>query len=114
MSFTKRASRCARSLGRPRSASTRSSGGCERSALAGLGKEGTRLAARLKLGKTAAADPSVFVDWKRRLPAMGRTEVRRLGLPHRRVCEWKAKLSARTLPANGAAVRRLKRALLAD
>ena len=43
-------------------------------------KEGTKLAARLKLGKTAAADPSLFIDWKRRLLAMGRAEASRLGL----------------------------------
>ncbi len=79
----------------------------------GLGKEGTKLAARLKLGKTAGGTPSVFIDWRRRLLAMGRAEAGRLGLPYRRVMEWKAKLRAGTLPANGAAVRRLKRALLA-
>ena len=83
-----------------------------RSSLVGMGKEGTKLAARLKLGRSAAADPSLFIDWKRRLLAMGRAEARRMGLPYRRVCEWKAKLRAGTLPANGAAVRRLKRALL--
>ena len=43
-------------------------------------KEGTKLAGRLKLGKTAAADPSLFIDWKRRLLAMGRAEASRLGL----------------------------------
>jgi hypothetical protein len=84
-----------------------------KSSVVGLGKEGTKLAARLKLGRAAGAQPSVFVDWKRRLLAMGREEARRLGLPYRRVCEWKAKLKAGTLPTNGAAVRRLKRALLA-
>ncbi len=56
-----------------------------KSALVGLGKEGTKLAPRLKLGKTAAADPSLFIDWKRRLLAMGRAEARRLGLPWNRV-----------------------------
>ena len=51
-----------------------------KSSLVGLGKEGTKLAARLKFGKTAAADPSLFIDWKRRLLAMGRAEASRLGL----------------------------------
>jgi hypothetical protein len=84
-----------------------------KSALVGLGKEGAKLAARLKLGKIAGGTPSVFVDWKRRLSAMGRAEARRLGLPWRFVTRCKAKLRAGTLPTNGAAVRRLKRALLA-
>jgi len=84
-----------------------------KSSLVGLGKEGTKLAARLKLGRAAGAAPSVFVDWKRRLLAMGRAEARRLGLPWRFVTRCKAKLRAGTLPTNGAAVRRLKRALLA-
>jgi hypothetical protein len=70
-------------------------------------------AARLKLGKIAGGTPSVFVDWRRRLLAMGRAEARRLGLPWRFVTRCKAKLKAGTLPTNGAAVRRLKRALLA-
>jgi hypothetical protein len=84
-----------------------------RSSLVGLGKEGGRYAARLKLGRAAGAAPSVFVDWKRRLLAMGRAEARQLGLPWRFVTRCKAKLKAGTLPTNGAAVRRLKRALLA-
>ncbi len=84
-----------------------------RVSLVGLGKEGTKLAARLKIGRAAGAAPALFVDWRRRLLAMGRAEAGRLGLPYRRVMEWKAKLRAGTLPANGAAVRRLKRALLA-
>ena len=33
-----------------------------KSSLVGLGKEGTKLAARMKLGKAAAADPSFFID----------------------------------------------------
>jgi hypothetical protein len=85
----------------------------QRSSLAGLGKEGTKLSARFKLGQIAGRTPSVFVDWKRRLLAMGRAEAKALGLPYRRVCEWKAKLRAGTLPTNGAVVRRLTRALLA-
>jgi hypothetical protein len=84
-----------------------------KSALVGLGKEGAKLAARLKLGKIAGGTPSVFIDWKRRLLAMGRAEARRIGLPWRFVTRCKAKLKAGTLPTNGAAVRRLKRALLA-
>jgi hypothetical protein len=84
-----------------------------KASLVGLGKEGAKLAARLKLGRAAGAQPSVFVDWKGRLLMMGRAEALRLGLPYRRVKEWKAKLKAGTLPTNGAAVRRLKRALLA-
>ena len=48
--------------------------------IVGLGKEGTKLAARLKLGKSVGGTPSIFVDWKRRLLAMGRAGARRLGL----------------------------------
>ena len=48
--------------------------------IVGIGKEGTKLAARMKLGKAAAADPAVFIDWKKRLLAMGRAEARRVGL----------------------------------
>jgi len=51
------------------------------------------------------------VDWKRRLLAMGRAEARRLGLPWRFVARCKAKLKAGTLPTNGAAVERLRRAM---
>jgi hypothetical protein len=83
-----------------------------KSSLVGLGKEGTKLAARLKIGRAAGSEPTVFVDWKRRLLAMGRPEARRLGLPWRFVTRCKAKLRAGTLPTNGAAVRRLKRGLL--
>jgi hypothetical protein len=43
---------------------------------------------------------------------MGRSEARRLGLPWRFVTRCKAKLKAGTLPPSGAAVRRLKKALL--
>jgi hypothetical protein len=80
--------------------------------LVGLGKEGAKLAARLKLGKIAGGTPSVFIDWKRRLLAMGRVEARRLGLSWRFVTRSKAKLKAGTLPTSGAAVRRLKKALV--
>ncbi len=83
-----------------------------KSSLIGLGKEGTKLAARLKLGKAASADPSVFVDWKRRLLAMGRAEARRLGLPWNRVGAWKRTVR-RTGTLRGDALRRLKAALVA-
>ena len=82
-----------------------------KSSLVGLGKEGTKLAARLKFGKTAAADPSLFIDWKRRLLAMGRAEARRLGLPWNRVGGWKRTVR-KTGTLRGDALRRLKRALL--
>jgi hypothetical protein len=84
----------------------------KKSSLVGLGKEGTKLAARLKLGKIAGGTPSVFIDWKRRLLAMGRAETRRLGLPYRAVKRWKARVRAgRDL--RGDALGRLKRTLLA-
>jgi len=44
---------------------------------------------------------------------MGRVEARGLRLPWRFVTRCKAKLKAGTLPTNGAAVRRVKKALLA-
>ena len=87
-----------------------------KSSLVGLGKEGTKLAARLKFGKTAAADPSLFIDWKRRLLAMGRAEASRLGLPWSSVMRWKRRLRS-GLPLEdghgGRARARLKVALLA-
>ena len=67
----------------------------KRSSLVGLGKEGTKLAARLKLRRIAGETPSVFVDWKRRLLGMGRVEARRLGLPWRAVTRWKSSLRKR-------------------
>ena len=88
------------------------SGLVRKSSLVGLGKEGAKLAARLKVGKTAAADPSVFIDWKRRLLAMGRAEARRLGLPWNRVGGWKRTVR-RTGTLRGDALRRLKAALVA-
>ena len=75
------------------------------------GRVRTKLAARLKFGKTAAADPSLFIDWKRRLLAMGRAEARRLGLPWNRVGGWKRTVR-KTGTLRGDALRRLKRALL--
>jgi hypothetical protein len=84
----------------------------KKSSLVGLGKEGTKLAARLKLGsKVAGGTPSVFVDWKRRLLAMGRAEARRLGLPWNRVGGWKRTLG-RTGTLRGDALKRLKAALV--
>jgi len=83
-----------------------------KSSLVGLGKEGTKLSARIKLGKIAGGTPSVFIDWKRRLLGMGRAEARRLGLPYRRVKEWKARVRAGD-ELRGDALRRLKAALLA-
>ncbi len=74
-------------------------------------KEGTKLAGRLKLGKTAAADPSLFIDWKRRLLAMGRAEARRLGLPWNRVGGWKRSLK-RSGKLRGDALNRLKGAMV--
>jgi hypothetical protein len=83
-----------------------------RSSIVGLGKEGTKLGARLKLGKTAASDPSVFIDWKRLLLSMGRAEARRLGLPWHAVTKWKATLRRQGSLRKDALVR-LKRALVA-
>ena len=80
--------------------------------LVGLGKEGTKLAARLKLGKAASADPALFIDWKRRLIALGRGQARRLGLPWNRVGGWKRTLR-RTGTLRVDALRRLKAALVA-
>jgi hypothetical protein len=82
-----------------------------KSAFVGLGKEGTKLAARLKLGKIAGGTPSVFVDWKRRLLEMGRAEAKGPGLPWNRVGGWKGALR-RTGTLRGDALGRLKRALL--
>jgi hypothetical protein len=82
-----------------------------KSSLVGLGKEGTKLAARLKLGKSAAADPTVFVDWRRRLLAMGRAEARRRGLPWNRVGGWKRSLK-RSGKLRGDALNRLKGAMV--
>ena len=83
-----------------------------RSSIVGLVKEGTKLAARLKLGKVASADPSLFIDWKRRLLAMGRAEARRLGLPWHAVTKWKGRLR-RQGSLRKDALGRLKRALVA-
>ena len=82
-----------------------------KSSLVGLGKEGTKLAARLKLGKSAAADPTVFVDWRRRLLAMGRAEASRRGLPWNRVGGWKRSLK-RSGKLRGDALNRLKGAMV--
>lgn len=53
----------------------------------------------------------MFVDWRGWLTSAGRAEAKRLGLPYRRVKEWKARIRAgRDL--RGDARGRLKRALL--
>ncbi len=83
----------------------------KRTSLVGLGKEGTKLAARIKIGKTAAADPSVFIDWKRRLLAMGRAEARRLKLDWGTAQSWKRSLK-KNGTLRGDALKRLKRALV--
>ncbi|MCI4335933.1 MAG: hypothetical protein L3K17_01870 [Thermoplasmata archaeon] len=82
----------------------------KKSSLVGLGKEGTKLAARIKIGRAAGSEPALFVDWKRRLLAMGRAQARRLGLPWNRVGGWKRSLR-RTGTLREKALRRLKRAL---
>ncbi len=80
--------------------------------LVGLGKEGGRYAARLKLGRASGVGPSVFVDWKGRLLEMGRAEARRLGLPYRTVKQWKAALRERG-DLRGDARERAREAILA-
>jgi hypothetical protein len=55
---------------------------------------------------------SVFVDWRRRLLAMGRSEARRLGLRWDTVRDWKRSLR-RNGGLRGDALARLKKALLA-
>ena len=82
-----------------------------KSSIVGLGKEGTKLVARLKLGRAASADPAVFIDWRSRLLAMGRPEARRLRLPWNRVGGWKRTVH-RTGTLRGDAFRRLKNALI--
>jgi hypothetical protein len=84
----------------------------KKSSLVGLGKEGKKLAARLKLGRTAGAAPSVFVDWKRWLAKATPSEADRLGRPWVSVRVLQHRLRNGTLEVNGAAVRRLKRDLL--
>ncbi len=81
-------------------------------ALVGLGKEGGKYAARLKLGHASGVTPSVFVDWKRRLLAMGRAEARRLGLPWPSVTRWKRSLK-KNGDLRGDALKRLRTALVA-
>jgi hypothetical protein len=66
----------------------------------------------VKLGKIAGGTPSVFVDWKGRLLAMGRAEAKELGRPWASIRVLQHRLRKGTLKENGAAVRRLKRALL--
>ncbi len=69
------------------------------------------LAARMKLGKAAAADPSFFIDWKKRLLAMGRAEARRLKLDWGTVQSWKRSLK-KNGTLRGDALNRLKAALV--
>lgn len=83
-----------------------------KSALVGFGREGAKLTTHMKLGATAAADPSVFIDWKSRLLAMGRTWAGRVGLLWPFVTRTKAKLKEGMPLPNGVAARRLKRTLL--
>ena len=71
----------------------------------------TKLAARMKLSKTAAADLSVFIDWKKRLLAMGRAEARRLKLDWGTVQSWKRSLK-KNGTLRGDALKRLKAALV--
>jgi hypothetical protein len=72
----------------------------------------TKPASRHKLGKIAGGTSSMFIDWKRRLLAMGPAEARRLGRPWASVRVLQHRLRNGTLKDNGAAVRRLKLALL--
>ncbi|MGI0052635.1 MAG: hypothetical protein ACRECR_00030, partial [Thermoplasmata archaeon] len=84
--------------------------------LIGLGKEGSKLGARIKLGRAAKAEPSVFIDWKRRLLAVGRAEARRLGLPWPSVMRWKRRVRSGLPLENGhggRALHRLRAALTA-
>lgn len=79
------------------------------SSLVGLGKEGTKLAARLKLGKAAGGEPPVFIDWPKCLREIGRAEARRLGLPWASVTRWKRRLRSGLLLENGHSGRALAR-----
>jgi hypothetical protein len=85
-----------------------------KSSLVGLGKEGAKLAARLKLGKVAGGTPSVFIDWKRWLTTATPSEADHIGRPRASVRVLQHRLRNGTLKENGAAVRRLKRALLGE
>ena len=82
-----------------------------RSSLVGLGKEGMKLAARFKSGKTASADPTVFIERKERLIAMGRAEARRLKHDWGTVQSRKRSLK-KTGTLRGDALKRLKAALV--
>jgi hypothetical protein len=85
-----------------------------KSSLVGLGKEGTKLSARLKLGKIAGGTPSVFIDWKRWLATATPSEADRIRRPRASVRVLQHRLRNGTLKENGAAVRRLKRDLLGE
>jgi hypothetical protein len=82
----------------------------QRSSLVGLGKEGAKLATRLKLGKTAGT-PSVYIDWKSRLFAMGRAEAKNRKLPWDRVMDWKQTVR-KTGKLRKDALKRLMKALI--
>jgi hypothetical protein len=84
----------------------------KKSSLVGLGKEGGRYAARLKLGPIAGGTPSVFIDWKQWLTAATPSEAKRIGRPRASIRVLQHRLRNGTLKDNGAAVRRLKLALL--
>jgi hypothetical protein len=85
-----------------------------RSSLVGLGKEGAKLAARSRLGTITGGTPSVFIDWKRWLTTATPSEADHIGLPRASLRVLKHRLRNGTLKENGAAVRRLKRALLGE
>ena len=80
--------------------------------LVGLGKEGTKLAARPKLRKTAAADPCVFVGWGSIAPSsLGRSDLcdgPPYPLTERRFEDWGGRWSwgsGGTAPQGPAAIR---------
>ena len=79
--------------------------------LVGLGKEGARLAARLKLGPSAGAEPAAFLPWRRRLLAMGRAEARRHRIDWGTVQSWKRSIR-KNGTLRGDALGRLKAALV--
>jgi hypothetical protein len=85
-----------------------------RSSIVGLGKEGGKYAARLKLGRAAGDTPSVFMDWERWLREAGRKDAERIGIGWGSVRTLQRRLRLGSLQPNGAAVRRLKAARLRD
>ena len=86
-----------------------------RSKIVGLGKEANRIEAGRVLGQAAVGGRAkTYIDWQARLLGMGRAESHRLGLTWEFVKRTKRLLRAGTLKEAGAAVRRLKAALLAE